>query len=480
MGIAGVTTTLTDLAAVLEPGLGIGEAFESVERAKAIERGRYRSLKPMLEALHDPGGAIREPESEWEYLKARYGRRGAMPKRWGDIPEEFIATLDPAVRRQCCELVRLGMEVKAIRLAYCRKLGRVFECSNCGRPAKNIFSCKNAMCLACAKKNFDTLFRRYFEVDSLIPASVRSLPGWTWHVLDLSFRHDGDFPKQWELRAMVRIIRRTIERAVRKASPAKCQEWYRARQGCRLRLNEDGTPMISLNGWPIGGARDGEARELVGWQAVFFPEHDAPDNEARKWGERGKKKKVPACWKLRFGYELIRVREFGFDNTNAHFHCAYFGPPLDYWKNDDPKRLVCGGHLVEIFKEQTRRPVKKGGLGEESYTIFFEPARHGFGSVLAHALKYTKKNPVSAPEGLARLEHVIRGTRRVALLGAHYGVPLKPKPRDPRCPSCGAILRPLDGLGLVPLSEIADLPDVVQDAFTSFDDEFNSAEVRGP
>ena len=423
-------------------------------------------------------------------LKEKHGQRGAIPTKWAEIPAKVIAMLHPNVHAQCQELNRLGLERKAIRLAYCRKLAHVYVCPECGRPGKKISSCKNAYCLSCAKRNFGALFRRFLQVDSLIPAAVRSQPGWGWCVLDFSFRHDGDFPKQWELRAMVKVIRRTVERAVRE----KCQELHRARQGCRLRLSADGSPMMSYDGWPIAGAPDGEARELVGWTVFSIAEHSAPDNAARKHGERGAKKRIPAHWKLRFGFELIRVREFGFDNVNAHFHCAYFGPRLDYWKEKDNGRLICGGRLVEIFKQETRRPVEEGGLGEESYTVFFEEAHRGFRSVLAHALKYTAKLPSSTPEGLAQLEHAVQGTRRVALLGAHYGVPLKSKPRDPHCPTCNSAMGRVMGLGLVPLLEIEDLPDVIEDREDLPDvvedreddlhepgaDEFMEEEVRGP
>jgi hypothetical protein len=384
-------------------------------------------------------------------MKAKYGRRGVNPKGWSEVSDEVKNSLDTDVLHECEELVRLGLERKAVRLAYCRKLASVYQCSGCGHPAKKVSNCKNRMCPSCCKGNFDALFRRFAEVDKMIPASIRSLAGWTWHVLDFSFRHDGDFPSQKELRAMVVVIRRTVERAVHEA----CSEWFDAGSRCRPRFNGGGTPMMSRDGWPIGSAPDGSARELVGWEVVHFPEHEVADNTARKRGKWGAKKTIPERWKPRFGYELIRVTEFGFDNVNAHFHCAYFGPPLDYWKSGRARRLVCGGRLVEIFKVES-----KIALGVESYTVFFERARRGFRSVLAHALKYTKKIPSSTPEGLAQLELVLEGTRRVALLGAHYGVPLKPKPNDPKCSSCGAVMGRVDGLGLVPLYEIEDLPDV--------------------
>jgi hypothetical protein len=397
-------------------------------------------------------------------LRDSYGKRGAMPKSWADIPQSLLDSLPPERLRECLELMRLGMERKAIRSAYCRQLAHVYACKECGRPAKRISNCKNRMCPDCAANNFDALFRKFVQLDGLIPPAVRSLPGYGWYILDFSFKHDGDFPKRWELRAMVGVIRRTVQRAVYE----RRRELIDARKDCRLRLNEDGTPTISADGWPIVGTPDGEARELVGWVVIRREAHKGPDNAARKRGIRGAKKDIPARYELRFGYDLIRVTEFGFDSVNGHFHCAYFGPRLSYWKQKDSGHLVCGGALVDIFKQESTAPVNRGypsrgGLGEESYTVFFEPARRGFRSVLAHALKYTKKIPASTPEGLARLEHTLQGTRRVALFGMHYGVPLKLDPRSVKCPSCGGELERVKNVGLVPLSEVADLPDAVED-----------------
>ena len=459
-----------------------------------------------------------------EDLKLLYGTRGAVPGTWAQVPQRVRDSLSPDTLRQCTEESRLGMEKSAVRLAYCRQLGRVYKCKICGGLAKSVLGCKSRMCLACAAKNFDAFFAKYKQVDNLISPAVRTLPGWRWHVLDFSFQHDGDAPNRSELAAMTGVMRRTVKRAVREA----CREWFDARKGCRLRLNSDGTPMLSPDGWPMGGRRDGEARELKGWTVIFIAEHEV---FLKRWqGPRGAKKTVPARWGLRFSYEFIRVTEFGFDNENVHFHSAFFGPRLNYdftmrcgrcgsgmnrksvavVGDDDGvgggwscpqcgevkrKRLFCWGALVDIFKRESGLPLDKdhpsrGGLGRQSYTVFFEPGRCGFLSVLAHALKYTKKIPRSTPEGLARLEHTLRGSRRVALLGAHYGVPLKAKPRGFICPfpSCRGELEPVKGIGLVPVWEISDLPDAIEEtgvsAFESLDLEsgpgLDVAEVRGP
>src|SRR5487761_1002224 len=116
-------------------------------------------------------------------LREGYGESGgAMARSWAEVPQSILDSLSPETARQCAESVRLGMERNAIRRAYCRKLAHVYACKECGRPAKLISSCKSRMCLERAAKNFDALFARFKEVDSLIPAAVRSLPGWGWHV----------------------------------------------------------------------------------------------------------------------------------------------------------------------------------------------------------------------------------------------------------------------------------------------------------
>lgn len=425
---------------------------------------------------------LAENEDRVERLKAEYGRRGAMVKNWSDLPASLLASLSPQTLAECLELVRLGLERKAIRLAYCRRLARVYRCPSCGSYSKKRGRCGNRMCPDCADRNFDALFRRYLRLDEAIPASVRSLPGYGWHVLDFSFRHDGDAPTHDELVAMVRVIRHTVERAVAEAGGPL----YERGIGCRLLLNEDGSPQFSPNGWPLGEIfvgrrkdRKREVRELVGWCALFVPEHEAPDANLRKQERAealaegrtkprgGAVKAIPARWVLRFGWEFLRVTEFGFDNVNAHFHGAYFGPRLDYrydeWALKHRHKLICSGRLVDIFREESRRPISEGGLGVESYTVFFEPAKKGFRSVLAHALKYTKKIPRSTPEGLAELEKILEGTRRVAVFGAHYGVPIgEPDRADPRCPRCDSPVGAVSGLGLVPLDQVADFPDVIE------------------
>lgn len=443
--------------------------------------------------------------AEWcvreKKLKNKYGTSQAMPGKWEDVSMEILASLPVDVLSECVELVSLGKEAakqglhekadrlerKAIRLAYCCKLAHVWKCPDCGRPGKKVSCCRTATCLYCAKKNFDALFSRYSQVDDLIPAAVRSLPGYGWWILDFDFRHDGDFPEQWELKAMHGIVRRTVQRAVREVR----REWYDARRGCRLRLDpESGQPMISPDGWPMAGTEKGEMRELKGWTVFRIPEHRAPDNKARKSGERGIKKTIPESWKLRFGYDLLRVREFGFDNVNAHFHSAFFGPHLDYWKSGPRNHLICGGRLVDIFREETSRPrdfenPSRGGLGVESYTVFFEEAARGYRSVLAHALKYTEKIPASSGKKRAKLEEVMDGTRRVALSGMHAGVPMQTEKVGYRCSSCGGKMERVKGLGLVLLSEIEDLLEVIEPERENSlrepgADEFLEEVVRGP
>ncbi len=391
-------------------------------------------------------------------LRNKYGKRGARPERWVDIPQSVLDSLGELDRRYCEALVAEGLERLAIRAAYCGRLGFLWECRDDLLKYKMRAYCNGRTHPPCAEKNFDKLFRSLLPLDESIPAAVRALPGWGWNVFDCSFRHDrAKDPTHEEMVGMVKVIGNTVRCAVREAKP----DWWRAGQGCRPKLDSSGAPIHSSDGWPIGIARDGSERRLLGWETVYLPEHFSPDNKARKQGLRGAKKMIPARWVLRFGFEFVRVTEFGLDNTNAHFHGAYFGPPLDYGYDErrlkETGSLNCWGRLVDIFKEESKRV-----LGRESYTVFYAEASQGFRSVLAHALKYTKKLPRTTPEGLAHLAKVLAGTRRVAVLGAHYGVPLS-KPSKPKCSRCGGPLERVHGLGLVPMEEVAYLPDVTEE-----------------
>ncbi len=391
-------------------------------------------------------------------LKTRYGKPGARPERWVDIPQSLLDSLGEFDRRYCEALVAEGLEREAIRAAYCGRLAVLWQCPDDFTVHKMRARCNGRTHPPCAEKNFDRLFRSLLPLEESVPAVLRSLPGWDWYVLDFSFRHDRKKdPTHEELVGMVKVIGNTVRRAVREAKP----DWWRAGQGCRPKLDAVGKPVRSPDGWPIGIARDGSERSLPGWEYIFLPEHPSPDNKARKQGFHGAIKTIPARWVLRFGFEFVRVTEFGRDNTNAHFHGAFFGPPLDYGYDERKLRetgeLNCWGRLTAIFKQESRRI-----LGQESYTVFFEPARQGFRSVLAHALKYTKKIPRTTPEGLAHLAKVLHGTRRVAILGAHYGVSFS-KPSNLKCSRCGGPLARVDGLGPVPIEEVADLPDALEE-----------------
>lgn len=78
---------------------------------------------------------------------------------------------------------------------------------------------------------------------------------------------------------------------------------------------------------------------------------------------------------------------------------------------------------------------------------------------MAHALKYTAKLPATTSEGLASYEKVLVGVRRYAVRGFLQGVPLEEeKGREPKCPECREPLRRIPGLGIVPLSEVTDIP----------------------
>jgi hypothetical protein len=153
-------------------------------------------------------------------------------------------------------------------------------------------------------------------------------------------------------------------------------------------------------------------------------------------------------WKLRFGVLQVAVSEFGYSketgspNCNYHFHGCFFGPFLPFER------------LVEIFRRESRK-----AFGVESRGVIIDKAKQGYRSALAHALKYAGlKMPASTPEGLAQYEKVLVGVRRYAVRGFLQGVALEEKRGAPKCPECKKELKRVSGLGVVPLSEIQDIP----------------------
>lgn len=67
--------------------------------------------------------------------------------------------------------------------------------------------------------------------------------------------------------------------------------------------------------------------------------------------------------------------------------------------------------------------------------------------------------PATTPEGLAAYEKVLVGVRRYAVRGFLQGVPLTDEKRgEPKCPECRKSLQRISGLGIVPLSAVADIP----------------------
>jgi DNA-directed RNA polymerase subunit RPC12/RpoP len=187
-------------------------------------------------------------------------------------------------------------------------------------------------------------------------------------------------------------------------------------------------------------------------------------------------------WRLRFGILHVSVSEFGYQketgepNSNYHFHTCFFGPNLEnrptcvrcsafVGRIDREQRgwncPNCGvifdildGRLTQIFREESRK-----AFGVESRGVWIEKAKKGYRSALAHALKYTAKMPTTTDEGRAEYEKVLLGVRRYAVRGFLQGFPLEEKKhRSPRCPECEEPLRRIPGLGIVPLSEVADIP----------------------
>lgn len=409
-------------------------------------------------------------------LKKEYGWGSGLPK----LPRE---TCPPEQLARAEALRAEGLEKKADRAEICNRVGELFECLECFRVFKAAWGCSLRSCPYCAKRIFSRAFAELVPLDKEIPGALRSLPGWGWKILDFTFRHDDDYPTREEMREMRRVINRVTDRAVRE----KCREMYLAGKGCRIRFDENGSP-ITCNGWPYVSALDGSARVLVGWTLVR-PGRDGKRPTCVHCGSRVKKIKgekarlCPKCgprewpdwenqavdtrrWKLRFGVLQVAVSEFGYSketgspNFNYHFHGCYFGPFLPFER------------LVEIFREESRK-----AFGVESRGVIIDKAKQGYRSALAHALKYAGlKMPASTPEGLALYEKVLIGVRRYAVRGFLQGVALGEKKRGaPKCPECKKELKRVSGLGVVPLSEIEDIP-FLPDHEPDYADEFKDDE----
>jgi len=441
-------------------------------------------------------------------LKEKYGWGSGLPKiPRGSVPDGQLARADA--------LRKIGFEKRADRAEICGLVGELYECRDCGGVFKRSWGCCLRSCPLCAKKIFDAAFAELLPLESYIPSALASLPGYGWKILDFTFWHDGDFPSRDQMRKMRQVINRVLDRALRE----QCHEMYRAGLGCRIRYDEDGQP-VTVDGWPYVSAPDGSARILRGWTlfkvgrvqrrpaccscgsrvrraTVYGPLNAVREKPCRlrgsqlsfedwvSWKKRrakcviqdgdyvleahAERRLCPKCgvvewpewdnvevdtrhWALRFGFLQVVVSEFGYNketgspNTNYHFHTCYFGPYLDQ------------ARLVEIFREESLK-----ALGVESRGVYIAQATRGYRSALAHALKYTAKPPATTPEGLAQYEKVLVGVRRYAVRGFLQGVSLEVERSGPRCLRCKNPLKRVGGLGLVPLSEIADIPFLLED-----------------
>jgi hypothetical protein len=117
---------------------------------------------------------------------------------------------------------------------------------------------------------------------------------------------------------------------------------------------------------------------------------------------------------------------------------------------------VVEGRLTQIFMEESKKM-----FGVESRGVWIE--KGDYQSVLGHALKYTSKSPAETPDGRAEYEQVLEGVRRYAVRGFLQGVQLQAQRRGQlQCP-CKNDLKPVRGLGIVPLSEVEDIPFVAKE-----------------
>jgi predicted nucleic acid-binding Zn-ribbon protein len=395
-------------------------------------------------------------------LKRKYG--------WGTGLPRLDRETCPSEQSSRADALRaVGLEKRADRAEICGRVVDLLECPNCYRTFKQVWSCMLRSCPHCGEKIFARAFSELLPLELHIPAALASMSGWNWKILDYTFRHDGEFPSREQMKKMRAVVNRTTDRAVRE----KCHVMYEAGKGCRLRFDGD-SPMM-FEGWPVASAPDGSARVLEGWVAVRVGKVEKR-SVCVSCGSRVKKIKgqherlCPKCgplawpdwekreidgrrWRLRFGILHVAVSEFGYQketggpNSNYHFHTCFFGPFMEQER------------LVEIFRDESRK-----ALGAESRGVWIETAKKGYRSVLAHALKYTAKMPATTAEGLAAYEKVLVGVRRYAVRGFLQGVPLTGEKRgEPKCPECRESLQRIRGLGIVPLSDVADIPFLVEE-----------------
>ena len=404
-------------------------------------------------------------------LKEKYGWGTGLPK----LSRESI----PAAQLARADALRgIGLEKRADRAEICGRMAELFECGDCGKAFKRKWGCRLRSCPHCAKRIFGDAFAELLPLESHVPSALASLPGWGWKILDFTFRHNGDFPTREDMRKMRAIINRATDRAVRE----KCADMYYVKNEgetwpagkCRLRFQE-GQP-VTFDGWPVVSAPDGSAHVLRGWVAIQVGRigkrptclHCGSRVKRKKEDKNAQGPSVRCChkcgpvlwpdwenqevdgrrWRLRFGVLQVAVSEFGYKkktgspNSNYHFHTCYFGPFLDHER------------LVAIFREESRK-----ALGVESRGVLIAKANRGYRSALAHALKYTAKIPATTAEGLATYEKILLGVRRYAVRGFLQGVQFKEEKRgEPECPDCKTKLKRVVGLGIVPLSEVEDVP----------------------
>jgi predicted nucleic acid-binding Zn-ribbon protein len=435
------------------------------------------SMPPRDEApSEDLDARVHLVGSRKQRLKERYGWGQGLPK----ISRE-TALSDQLERADA--LREIGLEKRADRAEICGRVGELFECAECGRAFKRKWGCRLRSCPACAEKIFADAFSELLPLESHVPSALASLPGWGWKVLDLTFRHNGEFPSREEMRKMRGVVNRVVDRAVRE----KCREMYRAGLRCRIRFSPGTDVPMLFEGWPVASAADGSARVLEGWTVVQVGRVGKRPTCIR-CGSRVKKIKkelarlCPKCgpvrwpdweneevdsrrWKLRFGTLQVAVSEFGYEkesgspNCNYHFHTCFFGPFLEQ------KRLV------ELFRKESLKT-----LGVESRGVWIEKAKRGYRSALAHALKYTAKIPATTAEGLAKYEQILLGVRRYAVRGFLQGVLLEEEKRAaPECPDCKTPLKRIAGLGVVPLCDVEDIPFLPEEK--RYEDSFPNDEV---
>ncbi len=151
----------------------------------------------------EPGGSA--PEPSW--------KKHVLPNPVEDDDgEPVLGDGSGEGQEQAREMYRLGLKLKAQRLACCGRFGRRLECVGVDQHSFfEPFNCGLRTCQRCAP----LLARKLFDRLSVLETVVKSRSGWTLALLDFTLRNDGNLPDGELIRQTNLAVKRTMHRLLR-------------------------------------------------------------------------------------------------------------------------------------------------------------------------------------------------------------------------------------------------------------------------